>query len=203
MGALGIWQGLGHPIWHSVYWVVALLGFLGAAFRTWLIEVKKSECIQQPDVALVWNWSEDQSNAKDLFGLSETDKSILVHNRSGQYIYNVQIEPIVLRQTLTFDTINEIAPGTQNLALGRWDNQSSLQTNYVHFFGNNANEQEASNKGWVHKKLHNRGLSDLFLKVPMAIQYQSGRTTWRCEFDFDYDIGDDSLFCRRSGQRIH
>jgi hypothetical protein len=38
IGGLGIWQGLGHPVRPSVYWAVALVGFLVACYRAWLSE---------------------------------------------------------------------------------------------------------------------------------------------------------------------
>lgn len=156
---------------------------------------------QQPDVALVWDWSEDQRKAQRLLGLLEADKSILVHNRSVQYIYNVRIEPIVVGHTLTFEAINEIAPGQQHVALGRWDDTSTLERNYTCFF--DENEREVTDRGWVYKKTHNRGLSECFLKVPMAIRYDSNGITWQYQFDFDYDVGSESSFSKRSGQRIH
>jgi hypothetical protein len=152
----------------------------------------------QPDVALIWDWPEDQKKAKDLLG--DTEKSILVHNRSDQYVYNIQIEPIQLGQGLTFDLINEIEVGGEHLALGRWDDKSSLHTNYIYFFSKN--EQGASDKGWVCQKIHNRGFSNHFLKVPMAITYESNGVKWRWEFEFIYDNDDESLFTRKSGCRI-
>lgn len=106
---------------------------------------------QQPDVALVWDWSEDQKRIR----ASDIEKIILIENRSNQYIYNVQIEPVKLTQQLTFDLINEIAPRKQHAALGRWNGMSSAHNNYVYFFGNN--EQAALDNGWIFKKVHPTG----------------------------------------------
>lgn len=38
IGALGIWQGLGHPVRPSIYWAVGLVAFLAAGYRVWLLE---------------------------------------------------------------------------------------------------------------------------------------------------------------------
>src|SRR5207237_5675100 len=88
-----------------------------------------SEKAEQPDVALVWDWPEDVRRNKQLTG--QTEKDILVENRSSQHIYNVQIEPVKLKQELTFDLINEIPPGKQHRTVARWDGRSSTQTNYI------------------------------------------------------------------------
>jgi hypothetical protein len=149
----------------------------------------------QPDVALVWEFSEDERKIKNALG--HTEKSIIVHNRSNQYIYNVNIGPIRLSQTLSFETINEIAPATEHVALGRWDGRSSAVTNYLYFFDNDENKAMASGLGWVHKKLHDRGVTDAFLKVPMTLTFDSGGTTWGCEFEFNYDPGEESCFVKR------
>ena len=175
--------------------------FILAAFLAWADEhkAKLAEIArnQQPDVSLVWDWSEDQKK----FKASDTEKIILVENRSGRHIYNVQIEPVKLAQELAFDLINEIAPGKSHIARGRWDGKSSETANYVFFFGNN--EQQAVDNGWVFKKTHNRGLSDAFMKIPMAVRYESDGAKWRTEFEFIYDIGDESLFLRKTGQRLN
>lgn len=149
----------------------------------------------QPDVALVWEFSEDQRKTKSLLGY--TEKSIIVHNRSNQYIYNVAIAPVRLSQTLSFDVINEIAPSAEHVALGRWDGRSSAVTNYLYFFDKDENKKAASELGWVHKKLHNRGISDALLKIPMTLTFDSDGITWGYEFDFNYDPGEESCFVRR------
>jgi len=190
----------------SNHWLIgasfsaAVLLFILAAFLAWNDEhkAKLDEMArnQQPDVALVWDWSEDQKKIK----ASDTEKIILIENRSDRYIYNVQIEPVKLSQQLAFDLINEIAPGKQHAALGRWNGKSSGQTNYLYFFANN--EQAAVNNGWVFKKLQPQGLSDSFMKIPMRLTYESGGAKWQCDFEFIYDIGDESLFLKKSGQRL-
>ena len=154
-----------------------------------------------PDVALVWDWPDEVKRNGGVLGMAR-EKDILIHNRSDQYVYNVQVESVKLHQELSFDLINEIAPREQHRALGRWNGKSSLTTSYVYFFGNGENEKQMSEKGWVYKKTHNRGLSELFVKIPMAITYESQAAKWRCEFEFIYDIGDESLFVRKSGQSL-
>jgi hypothetical protein len=155
---------------------------------------------QQPDVALVWDWVEDQREKNALLG--RTEKDILVHNRGNEWVYRVRIAPISLVQEMTFDEINEIAPRAQHCALARWNGRSSLATNYVYFFGKEENGQEASNKGWVYKKIHNRELSDHFLKVPMSLTYECKGATWECVFDFEYNSGEQSAFVKKSGRRV-
>ena len=130
----------------------------------------------QPDVALVWEFSEDQRKAENMLGY--TEKSIIVHNRSDQYIYNVNIAPVRLVQILSFDAINEIAPSAEHVALGRWNGRSSATTNYLYFFDKDENKKVASEMGWFHKKLHDRGISDAFLKVPMTLTFDSDGITW-------------------------
>src|SRR5258708_7622940 len=46
----------------------------------------------QPDVALVWDWTDEERPYQSLMG--RTEKHILIHNRSERHIYNIQIEPI-------------------------------------------------------------------------------------------------------------
>lgn len=152
----------------------------------------------QPDVALVWDWTDDEKPHKDLMG--QTEKHILIQNRSDHHIYNVQVETIKLPCELRFDLINEIGPHAQEKALGRWDGRSSLITNYVYFFSRPENEQGALENGWVHKKEHNRGMSDSFLKIPMAITYEARNRRWRCEFEFVYDPGDESMFLKKGAK---
>jgi hypothetical protein len=157
--------------------------------------------IAQPDVALVWDWPEDERMRKALSGDSERD--ILVHNRSNQFVYNVQIETVPLRNGLTFEIIPEIPPNTQCKAVGRWNDKSSLTSNYGYFFV--GGEDEAEEKGWICQKLHNRGASDSYYKIPMAISYESGGVRWKFDFEFTYDLGwhEPTFFTKKSGQRIN
>lgn len=202
---IGVWEHIrDKPVSSFVFICLSVLLFWFGAFAAWnrkklALEAERDRQ-QQPDVALVWDWSEDERKAKDLLGL--TEKSILVHNRSGQYVYNVQIGSIRLHQTLTFDEMNAIAPGEQRIAVGRWNGRSGQQTNYIYFFNGEDNEKIAGERGWIHKKLHNRGLSDSFLRVPMALTYESNGTAWRCEFEFDYEAGAESSFRRTSARRV-
>lgn len=157
--------------------------------------------IKQPDVALVWDWgvSETERQIKQAHGY--TEKDILIHNRSSQYIYNVQIQPIRLTPELVFDPINDVAPNGQHLARGRWDGRSTETKNYIYYFA--VVEQEIVDKGWMHQKLHNRGISDKFSKVPMTVTYESTGVKWQYDFEFNYDPGgDETCFVRLSGQRL-
>jgi hypothetical protein len=148
-----------------------------------------------PDVALVWDWTEDQ---KKMRGLSETGKTILVHNRSPhQWIYNVQIHPIEMGQKLEFERINEIAPGKLHEILARWGNSSSLTRDIAEFFTAPINEREAQRKGWHYTKMHNRGLSPYFLKIPVRVTYKDkNNKEWEHKTTFVFDIGLESFFER-------
>jgi hypothetical protein len=149
---------------------------------------------EQPDIALVWDWTEDQ---KRMRGLSETEKTILVHNRSPhEWIYKVQVDPIVLAQKLEFDGINEIAPGKLHETLGRWNNSNSLTRNIAEFFSAPINEQEAQRKGWHYTKTHNRGMSPYFLKIPVRVTYKAKNKEWEHKTTFVFDIGLDTFFER-------
>lgn len=202
---IGVWEHIhDKPVSSFVFVGLSVLLFWLGAFAAWsrkklALEAERDRQ-QQPDVGLIWDWSEDERKAKNLLGL--TEKSILVHNRSGQYVYNVRIDSIGLHQTLTFDDMNEIGPGEERMALGRWNGRSSQQTNYIYFFTGEDNEKIAGERGWIHKKPHNRGLSDSFFRVPMALTYESNGTTWRCEFEFDYEPTTEGLFRRISGRRV-
>lgn len=47
IGVLGIWQGLGHQVWHWIYWLVALGGFAVACFKSWNDEVQRGNNLVQ------------------------------------------------------------------------------------------------------------------------------------------------------------
>jgi hypothetical protein len=160
------WQGLSR--WYSIIPLGALLTYrvMRANYAHFENAVEdldsiraelrvERDHIQQPDVALVWDWPEDQRKA---------EKLMIVHNRSDQYVYNIKIAPIKLSQEMTFNDISEIGPGSQHLTVARWDGRSSVTTNYVYFFGKEENEKEASSRGWVHRKLHNSGISEFFFE---------------------------------------
>jgi len=165
----------------------SLLWLLVVAFWP---ELDKSE---QPDLALVWDWPEDN---RPLSGASDFSKSILVHNRSEKWIYNVEIHPIKLSQEMTFEMINEVEPQKQHLALARWGVKSSMTTQYIYFFGSDDNERAAMKRKWIFKKVHNRGLSDVFLKIPMRITYEADKRLWESRWTFIFDVGSESLFER-------
>ena len=153
-----------------------------------------------PDVSLTWDLSEEKRNARLLD--PEIEKDILIHNRSDKYVYNVQIHPVPLHQELVFDLINEIAPGKQHPTLGRWDGKSSLTVKWAHYFCNQHNAEAAFKQGWILDKTHQRGLSSQFYKIPMAITYDCDGFKYKAEFEFIYDIGDESLFVKKSAWRL-
>jgi|SRR5581483_1774965 len=124
--------------------------------------------INQPDVALVWEWPEEQRMMRALY--RDTEKDIIVHNRSNEFVYNVKIETVDLRKCLIFDPISSIGPNIQHKAVARWENnKSSTQTNYYYFFV--GAEKEADGKGWKIIKMHNREMNDYFFQIPMAVIY--------------------------------
>lgn len=153
----------------------------------------------QPDIGLLWDWPEGERLRRGLMG--DTEKEILVHNRSNEFVYNVQIETVPLRNGLSFDPIREIGPNTQYEAVGRWNDKSSVHTNYHYFFVGAA--EEAETKGWIFKKAHNRGIDDTYWRIPMAVTYESHGIRWRWEFDFIYDFGQPSEFVRKTGTRLN
>lgn len=159
---------------------------------------------QQPDIALGWDWSDEVKAHNQLMG--RTEKDIIVHNRSNQYVYRVQINPIRLMGSLEFDFIPCIAPGEKHVAVGRWmsaaysEMTSSSRTDYAYYFA--ANESAAKEKGYYVKKPHDRGIGDSWFKIPMDVRYTSGNTDWITEFEFTYDIGNESFFTRRTGRRV-
>ena len=162
--------------------------------------VTERDRIIQPDVVLVWGWTEAQRMMRELN--RDPDKDILVHNRSEQFIYNVQIEKVSLRDGLVFDPISDIPPDTLYRAVGRWNEKSSLTSNYAYFFV--GGEEEAESKGLICKKTHNRGLSDSYYKIPMVVTYESRGIKWQWEFDFIYDVGgEETRFNKKSGKRLN
>lgn len=178
--------------------VLLLLG--GIAWLTLIAFWPELDKAEQPDVALVWDWTDDH---KKLLDHTDVAKQILVHNRSGEWAYNVQIDPVRLADTMTFELINEIPPGEQHLALGRWSGRSSLTSGYQYFFCAKINEDIAFKKKWHYTKLHQHGLSPTFLKIPMRVTYEgSSHRAWESKWEFIYDVGGESLFERTSRRRI-
>ncbi|HEY5176500.1 MAG TPA: hypothetical protein VII95_13135 [Terriglobales bacterium] len=158
------------------------------------------ERLTQPDVALVWDLTKDATKVKSWFG-----KSIIVHNRGDQYVYNVRIDPIPLRNPLTFDVINEIAPKSEEPAVGRWNAGSETRSTATDGYNQYimANSEGLDEKGWTKKKSHNRGISPTFMEIPMAANFESQNTTWKIEFDWHYDPpDDDSYFSRKGGYKV-
>ena len=140
----------------------------------------------------------DEKRLQDM--VQRTEKHILVQNRSNEYIYNVQVSPISLGTGLAFDPIAEIPPDGQQLAVGRWDGRSRNTTNYIYFFG--PTEMEAKEKRLYVKKLHDRGLSSEWFKIPMTVKYEAHGFKWESSFEFTYDPGDESYFEKSSGRRL-
>lgn len=203
------WQGMSR--WYSLVPLAVLLSYrtMKANYAHFESVVSKVDGLtadlqaerdrfQQPDVSLSWNWPINERQHQRFLG--GTEKQILVHNRSKEYVYNVQLHPIELGQGLTFDVINEIAPDAQLPAVGRWDDSSSLSKNYVYFFART--EEEGTGKGWYQPKPHNRGLSYSWFKIPMVLTYQSHGITWEARFEFVYDVGEESCFTRTSERRV-
>ena len=156
----------------------------------------------QPDVALVWDWTPDQRKASSLRD-SYMSKVILVHNRSNEWVYNVQISLIELAEKMTFDVITEVKPGDEVPALGRWGNgKSTIDTNYIYYFSIEKNEEMAAKKKWTNKKQHARGLSEFYTKIPMRLSYETNKRAWewRCHFIFDGDV--ETMFEKTSSRRI-
>jgi hypothetical protein len=155
------------------------------------------DLVQQPDISLEWAWTEDQAKL-----LSRGDeKNIVVHNRSSEYVYNVQIDPIPLFRGFVFDEITEIAPGEKRLAVARWNGKSTQNSRYIEFFM--CAEAEAASKGWYQPKPNNRGLASQWFKIPMSIRYRSKNASWLCELEFTYDVGSESFFTRLGGRRVY
>jgi len=194
-------------VWVSVGAAAILLHV--ASFLVWQDECKKaSEAIsaldsersrvEQPDIALVWDWLAFEKKVHDTYG--STEKHILIHNRSREYVYNVQISPILLGKSLTFDRVPEIPPNEQHLSEGRWEGRSSRTTNYVYFFS--PAEAEAREKNLFITKPHDRGLSSEVFKIPMTVTYEARGLRWESSFQFTYDPGEESYFEKLSGRRL-
>jgi hypothetical protein len=171
-------------------------GLLWLLFVAFWPELDQAE---QPEVALVWDWDGDE---KELLSRTVSSKSIVVHNRSAEWVYNVQVHPIKLEQEMTFDLINEIGPDREHPALARWGEKSSLTTEYIYFFSKPGNEEMALTKKLVYKKEHDRGISDSFLKIPMRITYDANGRSWQARFNFVFDPGLEGLFEKVSKRRI-
>jgi hypothetical protein len=103
-----------------------------------------------------------------------------------------------MNPVLNFDPINEIPPDVREIAIARWDGESSIRTKYMHYF---SETYLKGNEQWMHKKEHNRGLSESYIKVPIAVEYEAQGIRWRCEFDFIYD-SNETKFIRKRGYRI-
>lgn len=153
---------------------------------------------EQPEVGLVWDWSEDQKK----LSLSELDKGIFVDNRSDVWIHNIEIHPIKLAQELMFERITEIAPGDTHPTLARWGNKSTIGATYHQYFCEPPNVEVAMKRKWLFTKTHNRDLSDQFLKIPMRISYEANNRVWESKWTFICDVGDESMFELVSKKRV-
>ena len=78
IGALGLWQGLGHVVPHGVYWAAGLIGLLLASFRVWesenaRYETAKEELEQEkslhggPEISFGWGALPPLNTRKTLF----------------------------------------------------------------------------------------------------------------------------------------
>jgi hypothetical protein len=127
-------------------------------------------------------------------GFVTASKGILLHNRHDKWVYHLQLDPVELYQTLTFEPVNEVGPGKWRLVVGRWNGRSSATTEYVYFFTDNENEIVATSKGWKRPKSHNRGLSPYLLRVPMRLRFQTSEGSWEKTFTLIYDQDGDTRF---------
>ena len=202
------------PIPRWITLVVSALCFIFAAIRIWERERKATEFYreslrqereqaQQPDVALVWDWTDEEKSALSFIGNKE--KSIIVDNRSDYTISSVQLDSTPVRYPIYFDAINEIRRQTSVVAVGRWEvgrqNQSTATDGYNHHIVMNSDDLDA--RGWTKQKGHNRGRSSNFIEIPMSLTFESQDRKWKYDFDFHYDPGDDdSYFIRKRGCRV-
>ena len=194
-----------------IVWVsgaAAVILLLVASFLAWrdkytdlqnaliTIQIERDKSLQ-PDLALRWELLPEEIH----FGtFQQSEKHILVHNRSEEYVYNVQIAPVSLGNGLAFDLIPEIPPGVQEIVVGRWGDHSSLTTNYICFF--EGTETEAAEKNLYVKKPHNRGISDSWFKIPLSVTYDCHGVKWQSSFEFTYDPGSQSHFEKKSENRL-
>ncbi len=190
----------GHPF--VVMLEAIVLVFLLIVAHAYWVSSKTSDATEQPDVALVWDWTEEGKKVVESW---RGGKSIIVHNRSGHYVYNSRLDPIPLPNPMMFDAITEIAPTSEQPAVGRWnvgsESRSTATDGYNHYIV--ANSEEVDEKGWTKKKAHNRGISSTFMEIPMAVTFESQNTTWKIEFDWHYDpADDDSYFIRKHGYKV-
>jgi len=154
---------------------------------------------EQPDLALKWEFPKDVRKVNNFMG--RTEKDIIVHNRSDEYIYNIQISPIPLGSQMVFDPITELAPGDEYIAIARWDGKSTVNgTQYIHFFSRV--EEEGKQKGWFEKKPINAGLRSEWFKIPISVQYEARNMKWQTQFEFTYAQTENSFFTRVGGHRI-
>jgi|SRR5579862_7589102 len=97
IGALGIWQGLGHAVPHSVYWAVALVGLAAAGYKAWEAENTKYitanaglECERSlhggPEISFMWG-RVPPLNLK---------KTLLIENSGPVDAYEIKIDDIGL-----------------------------------------------------------------------------------------------------------
>jgi hypothetical protein len=204
------------PIPRWIALLVSALCFVFAAIRIWEKERKSAESYkealrqereraQQPDVAIVWDWTNEEKGM--LLFLGSKKKSILVDNRSDQHVYRVNVQPIPVPQhcPMNFDEINEIAPRSQCVVVGRWavgsEVRSTATDGYNQYIA--ANSEGLTERGWIKKKTHSRGIGNIFVEIPMTATFETHNATWKIEFDWHYSPGDDdTCFVRRGGGRV-
>jgi hypothetical protein len=163
-----------------------------------LTKVHQEPNIQQPDVALKWEFPKDVRKINNLMG--RTEKDIIIHNRSNEYVYNVRISTIELGAHMVFDLITELAPDKEHVAVARWDGKSTQQTQYIYFFSHV--EEEARQKGLLQNKPDNTGLRSEWYKIPVAVHYEARNVKWEVQLEFTYDPTQESFFTRIRGKRV-
>ncbi len=129
IGALSIWQGLGHAVRPAVYWAVALGGFVVACYRAWLTEnelrlnaleklkaiaeAKPKIKLREPDPVFFENVS--QSYGNKIFNSVPFLKIGFVNDPVGSY---PSAKANDVRATIDF---HRVADGVHLLSIdGRW-----------------------------------------------------------------------------------
>lgn len=78
IGGLGIWQGLGHAVPRSVYWIIAIIGLVLALYKIWEFERIECEAIRAelgrekslhggPEISFGWGAIPPLNTRKTLF----------------------------------------------------------------------------------------------------------------------------------------
>ena len=153
-------------------------------------EALRERLPQEPplDVAFVWDWHDVLKNNPGFLGAAESNKDIIIDNRSDRYIYNVQIRPIELAEKLTFDKIPEIKPRERAIPLPRWRNLSRGSPIVQMFLCESINESAAESAGLMERMT--TGLLPYRLRLPMDVDYETRISRHTSHATFFYDAVD-------------